>query len=466
MSKLRKIEILLIAGMVFTILMSHLPVLYTVLYHELTGKPKAEAGVLILAEAEAGERVILDGEWEFYWKRLLVTDNDVSAAPDMFLPVPHCGSRYKLQGKYLPTYGYASFKLRLSGYSDSRPVTVYIPDFGSAYRIYIDEKLTSESGTISKNQNNIFTTTAAKLYPVTLSDDKEHEVIIEVATTRFAGLYMTPVMQSYDDVIVKNDNRNSLRMMLFGTVLFSCFIFVILYVFTYRKTGHSTWLPAIGFFVLVRIMLTTEFYHFWQDKLFFNISYEGLNPLMFFVTFAFKYLIIFLVEELLGIGCTRREKTGFLIYYIALYFLYLFIPGGFYNRYLTVLLPAASFAIETYLSLKVFFNRNKMKRYGIMIYWGMALAITGLIIDCYYINGSIYMNLSLTLLLTFSAHLMILSMVAVMQAADVHRDYAWPLPVLSRPENRFPCRRNIMMRFMNRWMSCVPSDMMFTTLLM
>lgn len=424
MNKLHKTEILLIAGMVFTILVSHLPVLYTAFYHELTGQPKAKAGIFKLPEGNADERIVLDGEWEFYWKRLLITDNEASATPDLYLPVPHCGSRYQLQGDYLPAYGFASFRLILDGYSGSCPVTVYLPDFGSAYRIYIDGSLTSESGTISKNQDDIFTTTVAKLYPITLSADKEHEIIIEVATTRFAGLYMAPVMQNYDKVIMQNTNRNNFRMMLFGTVLFSFFIFVILYVFTYRKTGRSTWLPVIGLFVIVRIMLTTEFYHYWQNKLFFNISYEDINPLMFLVSFAFKYLLIFLVQDLFGIVCSRREKLGFLIYYIVLYLLYLFIPGGFYNRYLTILLPVCSFAIELFLFFKIYFNRNQMKRYGMMIYWGTVLAVTGLIIDCYYINGSIYLNLSLSLLLSLSVYMMILSMVAMMQAADVHRDYA------------------------------------------
>lgn len=380
--------------------------------------------MLRLPDVDAGERIILDGEWEFYWKRLLITDKEASASPDLYLPVPHCGSRYRLQGIYLPTNGFASFRLKLNGYSGSRPVTVYIPDFGSAYRIYIDGILTSESGTISKNTDDIFTTTVAELHPITLSEEKEHEIVIEVATTRFAGLYMAPVMQSYDEVIMQNSNRNNLRMMLFGTVLFSFFILIILYVFTYRKTGHSTWLPVIGFFVLVRIMLTTEFYHFWQSKLFFSLSYEDMNPLMFFVSFAFKYLMIFFVQELLGIICSRKEKLGFFIYYIVLYLLYLFIPGGFYNRYLTILLPACSFAVEFYLFFKIYFHRNQIKKYGMLIYWGIALAITGLIIDCYYINGSIYLNLSLSLLLSLSIYLMILSMVAVMQAADVHRDYA------------------------------------------
>jgi signal transduction histidine kinase len=423
MKRWHLVEILLIAGMLFATVVSHLPLLYTSFYHELTGLPESESGKLHLSDADSSGRIILDGEWEFYWKRLLVTENQHNASLDLILPVPHGWSRYQLNDKYLPAKGYASFRLTLVGYSGSRPVTVYLPDFGSAYRVYIDGSLTSESGTVSENQEEIFTTTDKKLYPITLSAAKEHEIVIEVATTRFAGLYMAPVLQSYDDAVLQDSNRNNLRMILFGTVLFSFFVLVMLYVLN-RKNNRSVWLPVIGFLVLVRIMMTTEFYHFWQNTLFFHLSYEDTNPLMFLVSFTFKYLLIFLVEELLGIVFSHREKLCFLLYYVVLYLLYLFIPNGFYYRNLTILLPVCAFAIEIYLFIKVYHNRSKMKKYGLLIYWGTVLAITGLIIDCYYINGNIYLNLSLALLLLLSAYLIILSMVSAMHAADVYRDLA------------------------------------------
>lgn len=424
MKRLHKTELLLIAGILFAIIVSHLPMLFTSYYHELTGMPKSENGKLYLSKVDNGRRIILDGEWELYWNRLLDSDNQHNVSPDLLLAVPDYWSRYKLNGGYLPANGYASYRLTLHGYSGSRPVTVYLPDFGSAYRVYIDGGLTSESGTVSKNQGDVFTTTDVKLYPITLTDAKEHQIVIEIATTRFSGLYMAPVLQSYDDAVLQDSTRNNLRMALFGTVLFSFFVLVMLYILTYRKNNRSIWLPVIGFLVLVRIMMTTEFYHFWQNVLFFQLSYEDTNPLMFLVSFAFKYLLIFLVQELLGIAFSRSEKLCFLIYYIALYFLYLFIPHGFYNRHLTILLPVCAFAIEIYLFFKVYHNRHCMKTYGLLIYWGTILAITGLIIDCYYINGNIYLNLSLSLLLLLSAYLMILSMVSAMQAADTYRNFA------------------------------------------
>ena len=423
MKRLGRKEILLIAGILFAIFASHLPVIYTAFYHELTGMPTSEAGKLDLSDLNSSRRIILDGDWEFYWNRLLVTDSEHNVAPDLILPVPHCGSRYKLNGNYLPVYGYGSFRLIMEGYSDSRPVTIYLPDYGSAYSVYIDKILTSESGIVSKDQEAIFTTTDAKLYPVTLSTAREHEIVVEVATTRFAGLYMVPTLQDYDDAVLHDNNRNSIRFILFGTVLFSFFTLVMLYILRYRKTNRSIWLPIMGLLVLVRIMMTTEFYYFWQNTLFFNLSYEDTNPLMFLVSFSFKYMLIFLVEELLGIMSSRREKLGFLIYYIVLYLLYLFIPLGFYNRYLTILLPICAFAIEVYLFFKVYYNRSKLKKYGLLVYWGTILAITGLMIECYYINGNIYLNLSLSLLVFLSAYLIILSIVLALQTANVYRNF-------------------------------------------
>jgi len=65
-----------------------------------------------------------------------------------------------------------------------------------------------------------------------------------------------------------------------------------------------------------------------------------------------------------------------------------------------------------------------MKKYGIAIYLGSVLAITGLIIDCYYINGNIYWNMSLALLSLFTVYLMILTLISSIQTANIACDYA------------------------------------------
>ena len=414
---------LLIAGMLFVIVFSHLPVLYTYFYHDLTGAPSAENERIDLSGLSPSRSIVLDGKWDFYWNRLLVTEPGQDAAPDFLIRVPDYWSRYKINGSYLPVDGFASYRLSVKGLETSQPVTVYLPDFGSAYRVFLDGKLASANGTVSELSKEVFTTTKAQLFPVMLSPEVEHEVIIEVATTRFSGLYMAPILREYNNVVKADNSRNNLRFILFGAALFSFLVLLVAYVLSFRENKRSVWLPVMGFLVLLRIMLTTEFYSFWQDTVFFRVSYEATNPLMFLISFAFQYLLIFLVQELLGIAFSLKEKLSLLIYYAALFLLYLFIPQGVYNRHLTILLPVCTFVMEVYVFFRIYQSRQQMKKYGLLIYGGTVLAITGLIIDSYYINGNIYLNLSLALLVLLSVYLMILSLVSAMGAADIHNEF-------------------------------------------
>lgn len=412
----------LILGLIYVILFTHLPVVYTVFYHNLTDAPTAIDGSIYLNKLSPDQTIVLDGSWEFFWNRLIVTDPQQDVKPDFYIRVPDYWSKYKIGGNWLTAEGFASYRLILQGLEYEKPVTVYLPDFGSAYRVFIDGIMTAESGIVSKNIGKIYTQPKAKLYPVTLSPGEAHELVIEVATTRFSGLYMAPVLKDYDRTIQESNVRNNIRFILFGTVLISFLVLIAIYVFS-RKGVYSAWLPAIAFLVLMRLMMTTEFYSFWQKWLFFNLSYETTNELMFLATFLLKFLLIFMVQEQFDLAFSRREKNSFLIYYSVLYLIYLFIPNGFYNRYLTILLPASAFAIEFHILFKIYYGRNNLKKYGIFVYWGSILAISGLIIDCYYINGNIYFNLSLALITLLSVYLMILGLVNALRMAELYNEY-------------------------------------------
>lgn len=193
--------------------------------------------------------------------------------------------------------------------------------------------------------------------------------------------------------------------------------------------------------MILRIMLTTEFYSFWQRIAFFNLSYEKTNEFMFLVTFALNFLLIFLVQEQFGIVFSRREKYSFLAFYIVVYLMFLFIPRDIYNRYLTILIPVAVFTLELHAFFKIYFEGYNFKKYGIAVYWGIVLAIAGLFIDCYYINGNIYHNMSLALLTMLSLSLMIFSMVSALQIAEVYRDLAVSASRLAQARNQISIQK-------------------------
>jgi hypothetical protein len=415
----------LIFSFILAIAITSLPLVYTYFYHDITGAPKAMKGNMDLSAVDEAEvKIYLDGQWEFYWNSFIVSESDECAKPDLIMGVPDEWSHYEINGKSLSAEGFGSYKLNLTGLEYDNTVTVFIPDFGGAYRVFIDGQLTAESGTVSKDTDKIFTVPKTDLYPVTLSEGGSHEVIIEIATTRFSGLYMTPVLGDYHQIVTNNSILNTVRLILFGIALFSFFILIAAYTLSVRRKLHSFWMPIMILFILIRIMLTTEFYSFWQSILFFNLPYESTNELMYFTTFVLKYLLIFLVQEQCGIEFDKREKLGFMIYYILLYLIYLLVPQNIYNHYLSVYIPMLTYVLDVYLFIKIYIGRQKIKKFGMIILWGVIFVVVGLGIDSYYINGKIYMNMSLIMLIFFIVFLLIMSWVYTMRIVDLYDDFA------------------------------------------
>ena len=424
MSKTTKREWLLIWALILVVLFINISVLYTYFYHDITGAPEAINGRMDLSAITLdGGKVYLDGQWEFYWNRFIVSEPEQLSPRDFIIKVPDSWSNYEIDEKGLATGGFGSYKLALTGLKQVKDVTLYIRDFGGAYRVFIDGQLTAESGTVSKDTKRIFTSPKSDLYPVQLSGKKTCEVVIEVATTRFSGLYMTPVLCDYNKTINENSIRNAVRFILFGIALFSHFCLLILYIVTIRKKLYSLWLPVMILFILIRIMLTSEFYSFWQPVLFFNIPYESTNELMYLTTFVLKYLLLFLVQEQCGIEVNKKEKTGFLVYYISLYLIYLIAPQSFYNHYLSVIVPMLTYVLDFYIFIKIYRGQGTMRKFGMVVFWSTIIVIVGLTLDSYYINGKIYTNMSLALLVLFTVFTLIMVYVYAMRSGDFYDDF-------------------------------------------
>ncbi|MGB4661495.1 MAG: GHKL domain-containing protein [Mobilitalea sp.] len=435
-------KILLILGFMLFMLIPSFPVICTNLYHELTGAPEAMNGSVDLTGVElTKDKLHLDGEWEFYWNKFLITDNELGATPDCIIQVPDEWSHYRINGEKLTAAGYASYKLTMTKYTDEREVTIYMPDFGEAYRVFVDGKLTAESGILSKNNDDIFTVPKAEIYPIMLTPDSPHEVVIEVATTRFSGLYMSPILFDYDIVIKNNNLRNALRYILFGVVLFSFVSLIMVYLRSIRKKINSFWLPMMILLLLLRIMLTSEFYAVWQPVLFFNTSYEATNELMYFISFVLKYLLIYLVQEQCGIAFTRKERLSLMIYYIILYLVYLLAPTDFYNDYLSVIVPLLSYVLDIYLYIKIYHNRGSLKKFGMPIFWCTIILIVGLGIDSLYINGKIYWNMSLILLFLCMVFLLAMNTIFNKRMEDIFDDFTTSASRLELANNQIAMQK-------------------------
>ncbi len=121
-------------------------------------EPVAVKGVMDLRETANDKFIIkLDGEWEFYWSKLLKPDDfsgDIKLKPDFYGEVPSYWTDYPADSVKTTSMGFATYRLILllpAGYRNS--LGFNMPVFDSSYEIYVDGKSMGKNGTTGKTKD-------------------------------------------------------------------------------------------------------------------------------------------------------------------------------------------------------------------------------------------------------------------------------------------------------------------------
>lgn len=109
---------------------------------------RAKQGILDLRKETFKQKVSLDGEWAFYWKKLFIPTNADKAR---FISFPAKWSDLTIDGKKLPAFGYATYKLKLLLPEDHDSLRIVVPDVYCASRLYINGRLMMEMGRVADN---------------------------------------------------------------------------------------------------------------------------------------------------------------------------------------------------------------------------------------------------------------------------------------------------------------------------
>jgi len=119
--------------------------------------PVAERGVLDLTGWDPGRDgpASLDGQWEFYWDRLLTpedfADEGVARTMSGYLAFPGYWKNYGLNGRPLPGAGVATFRLRILMPPGARQLTARFLAIRAACRVWADGTLVAERGVVGRS---------------------------------------------------------------------------------------------------------------------------------------------------------------------------------------------------------------------------------------------------------------------------------------------------------------------------
>ena len=118
-----------------------------------------EAGVLDLRETMLDNNSVysLNGEWEFFWKRLLTPEDykqEKSREPGILVSVPSYFSNYEIGGKSLPGLGYGTYSLTIILPENNQSAICFdIPVFDVAFNFYLNDRLIESNGTVGTSRD-------------------------------------------------------------------------------------------------------------------------------------------------------------------------------------------------------------------------------------------------------------------------------------------------------------------------
>ncbi|MFW5500939.1 MULTISPECIES: sensor histidine kinase [unclassified Maridesulfovibrio] len=153
-------------------------------------KPYAKRGVIDLRgqDFSKGRIFALNGEWEFYWDRLLTPEkfSSGSKSPELsgLFTLPGTWRGHSIDGERLGSTGQATYRLRLLTDQSVERLTLRIFDIHEAYKLWANGKLIAQSGLPGKSAETETPARSLKLAEVHLRGQPV-DLILQVSNYHF-----------------------------------------------------------------------------------------------------------------------------------------------------------------------------------------------------------------------------------------------------------------------------------------
>jgi signal transduction histidine kinase len=303
---------------------------------------KAHEGVLDLRQIDLEkQQVPLNGEWGFYWRRLLSPAETNLTAP-AYIQFPSLWKNNKINGQQLPSQGYATYTLTVLLPKNRPRLALVIPDVYCSHRLYINGVLRAVNGKPDSSVRNAipFWNTQAIVLP---NDADTFRMVFQTANFWHAkgGSYKELIIGERDTLIVKLQRDKAYDLLLAG-----CLFMGGLFFFGFFAYGSRD--KAILFFSLFCIVYS---YRMIGTSLY--VLHSVFPNLSWFLTIKLEYLTLTIAVALFAryFHClypkdTNRIVVNSVIWFCLLYALIIAVtPPIFFTRWIMLFLGVMFFYI-------------------------------------------------------------------------------------------------------------------------
>ncbi|HWR61627.1 MAG TPA: ATP-binding protein, partial [Clostridia bacterium] len=329
----------------------------------------------------------LSGQWDFYWGRLLTYKElaNEDQAPDLLADVPDAWNSYKLQGKNLPGFGFATYSLKVINAEKNMPLSLRIPTFSTAYELYIDDILISSNGKVSMSKEQYKPEYRPRVMSFTPTGTS-FEIIIHAANYTYArgGMWYALDMGTPEQIQKIDRNIVNKDLFLFGAL--SVMAIYYMSIFLLRREDRSS--LYFVFMCLLFACRTVVYGDYLIYGLIPDISYHAIviieyNTLVWFPVFA-----DFMVGELFPEEISRKVLKAVLIYASVMTLVFLLTPVSFYTG-MVLLIEASAILAGSYAIICAGKALARGRRDSLLVIIGAFSVIASSVHDVFYQNNFI-----------------------------------------------------------------------------
>jgi signal transduction histidine kinase/DNA-binding NarL/FixJ family response regulator len=239
-------------------------------YNQNKNLPRISNGAIDLSNwnPNTENSVILSGNWNFYWERLISDDKNYSK--DASTSIPNYWNGIKLHGKSLSGNGFASYRLKVKAKQGEKLYLKINPQC-TAYRLIISGKEIAHNGIVSSNS----TSSKAEYLPlITYFTAPSNKFYINFQVSNYAtwrGGFKSPIIIGSEEKIALLNNWNTFFLDLLSGCTFILFCFFLTVFFTGNRNVSFIYISLCELIIILSRFFS---YNYAVGNYFPNINFH------------------------------------------------------------------------------------------------------------------------------------------------------------------------------------------------
>ncbi|WP_225445475.1 ATP-binding protein [Paenibacillus arenosi] len=242
----------------------------------------------------------LDGEWAFYWQQLLTpTDFPLQSGSmaSTYVNVPDYWSNYKVNGLPLPSDGYATYRLTVSGLQSGEQLGLKLRNVYSSYALWVNDRLVISVGLPGATPEE---TTAqfgtSTVVPIASGSDGKLTILLQVANYEYpkGGINNSLILGTAKQLYHEKSGELVQDSFIIGSLM----VMAVYHLFLYGLRRNDVISLYFGLFCLciaVRTMLVGSRYIL---EVFPMISWEWFAKASYLTVYVGEFFLISFIYHL------------------------------------------------------------------------------------------------------------------------------------------------------------------------